>query len=175
MRVQAVTQVRPFVPLASSTHPREQDRGSYLAPCPAAARELRGRAMKSARTLRRPRARIWAVVVALGLWAAASGAASAEPSAECRGLAARFAESADGLDLSALAWLMTCVSNEMSGRTGGAAPVPPPPPPAVAPPPQPSPPPQPPPPPPPPSSFREEWPQSAPWGNPWPNIGPDVR
>jgi len=175
VRVQAVTQGWPSVPLASSTHPREQAWGSYLASCPAAARELRGRAMKSVRALRRPRARIWALAFVLGLWAAAPGAASAEPSAECRGLAARFAESAAGLDLSALAWLMTCVSAEMSGRTGGAAPVPTSPPPEVAPPPQPLPPPQPSPPPPPPSSFRETWPASAPWGGPWPNLGPDVR
>jgi len=174
VRVQAVTQGWPSVPLASSTHPREQAWGSYLASCPAAARELRGRAMKSVRALRRPRARIWALAFVLGLWAAAPGAASAEPSAECRGLAARFAESAAGLDLSALAWLMTCVSAEMSGRTGGAAPVPHPlrlkshrhpshclrpnhrPTPAT-------------------EQFSRDVAGIGTMGGPWPNLGPDVR
>jgi hypothetical protein len=128
--------------------------------------------MKSVGMRTRPQVRIRILLLALGLWAAVPGAAGAEPPPECRDLAAGFANPAVSLDLGALAALMSCVSTEIAGRTGGTAPVPPPPPPEVAPPPAPSPPP---PPPPPPSSFREAWPASAPWGSPWPNIGPDVR
>ena len=124
--------------------------------------------MKSVGMRTRPQVRIWILLLALGLWVAVPGAAGAEPSPECRDLAARFSNPAVALDVGALAELMSCVSNEIMYRTGGTAPVAPNPPVEVAPPP-------PPPPPPLPSSFREAWPASAPWGSPWPNIGPDVR
>lgn len=128
--------------------------------------------MKSVRRRRRPRVWIWSLVLVCCLWGAAPVAVGAQPSPECRDLAARFADSPDALDVGALAELMSCVSTEIMYRTGGTAQPPAPPPVEVAPPPPPS---SPPPPPPPPSSFREAWPPSAPWGSPWPNIGPDVR
>lgn len=131
--------------------------------------------MKSVGMRTRPQVRIWILFLALGLWAAVPGAAGAEPPPECRDLAARFSNPAVALDVGALAELMSCVSNEIMIRTGGTAPVAPTPPIEIAPPPAPPPPPPPQSPPPPPSSFREAWPQSAPWGSPWPNIGPDVR
>jgi len=162
-----------------STHPGVQNMGSHIAPCRAATRESGGRAMKSVRTRTRPRVRVCGLVLALGLWLSGLGSASAEPSAECRDLAARFANAPAELDLGALAGLMTCVGAEMQDRTGGRALPPPPRPPEPVPPsPPPAPPPSPapaPPPSPPPSSFREAWPPSAPWGSPWPSVGPDVR
>lgn len=106
--------------------------------------------------------RIGLIVLALGLWLSDVGSVSAEPSAECRDLAARFANGAAGLDLGALADLMACVSAEMQGRTG--APTAMPPPVSVAPPPV-----------PPPTGERDQWPQSAPWGSPWPSEGPGIR
>jgi len=118
--------------------------------------------MTSLCTATRPWIRMGVVVLAFGLWMAAPAPASAEPSAGCRDLAARFAAVAAELDLRALAGLMTCVSAEMQDRTGGSAAAPAPGVPA---------------PPPSPPSTRDygNWPQSAPWGQPWPPIGPDVR
>ena len=120
----------------------------------------------------RPWPRLCVVVLALGLWLAAPAPAIAEPSAECRDFAARFATAATELDLQALAALMMCVSAEMHDRTGG---------PIVAPPPGfPTPPPLPP-------RAREpggwsqsQWPPSQsppspPWRPSWPPVGPDVR
>ena len=123
--------------------------------------------MKSVAMSTWPRVRISVIVLALGLWLSGVGPASAEPSAGCRELAARFANGAAELDLSGLASLVTCVSAEMQGRTGGPVAAPPPEPPAP-PPSQPS------------SSFRETWPAPAPWGGgpwggPWPSEGPGVR
>ena len=123
--------------------------------------------MKSMRP--RPRVCICGLALALGLWVASLGPARAEPSAECRDLAARFANAAAALDAGALAALITCVSGELQDRTGGRALAPPPSPPEVAPP----------PPPPPPSgrisAFRETWPQSAPWGGEWPGVEPSWK
>ena len=120
----------------------------------------------------RPWPRFCVTVLALGLWLAAPAPASAEPSAECRDFAARFATAATELDLQALAGLMMCVSAEMQDRTGGPIVSPPPgflAPPAL------------------PPRAREpgEWsqsqwsqspsPSSPPWGPSWPPIGPDIR
>ena len=124
--------------------------------------------MKSVRTSMRPRVRICVIVLAVGLWFSGLGPASAESSAECRDLAAQFANAAAALDLGALAGLITYVSVELQDRTGGPALAPPPRPPESIPP---SPPPAP-PPSPPPSSFREAWPPSAPWGQAWPTVDP---
>lgn len=131
--------------------------------------------MKSMRT--RPRVCVCGLVLALGLWLAGLGPARAEPSAECRDLAARFANAAAALDAGALAALITCVSGELQDRTGGRALAPPPSPPEVTPPPpSPASPPEVAPPAPPPSgrisAFRETWPQNAPWGSPWPTVEP---
>ena len=117
----------------------------------------------------RSRVSICGLGLTLGLWLSGVGSASAEPSAQCRDLAARFANTAAELDLGALAGLITCVSLELQDRTGGATLTPPPRPPESIPP---SPPPA---PPPSPGNFREAWPPSAPWGSPWPSVGPDVR
>jgi outer membrane biosynthesis protein TonB len=134
--------------------------------------------MKSVRTSTRRWVRICGLVLALGLWLSGLGSANAEPSAECRALAVRFGAAAYELDAGALAGLIACVSVELQDRTGGPAlapPPPPPPPPAVVVPPSPPPAPIPPPAPPEPSgrisSFRQTWPQSAPWGGDWPNAG----
>lgn len=110
----------------------------------------------------RPWVRMGVVVLPLALWLSAPAPASAEPSAACRDLAARFATGAAELDLGALAGLMTCVSAEMGARTGSAAGAPPSESPA---------------PPPSPPVAREygEWPASTPWGPSGPPIGPDVR
>jgi hypothetical protein len=120
----------------------------------------------------RPWARLCVVVLALGLWLAAPAPAIAEPSAECRDLAARFATAATELDLQALAGLMMCLSAEMQDRTGGSI--------GISPPGFPAPPPSPP-------RAREpgEWspsqwppsqpPPSPPWGPSWPPMGPDIR
>jgi hypothetical protein len=109
----------------------------------------------------RTRVRFCAIVVALGLWVSGLGLASAEPSAGCRALATRFANTAAELDLGDLAGLITCVSVEMQDRTGD---------PAVAPLPSSSAPPS-----SPPISERGQWPPPAPWGGPWPGIGPSDR
>ena len=130
--------------------------------------------MKSLRMSTRPRVSICGLVLALGVWLSGVDPASAEPSVECRDLAVRFATASAELDPGALAGLIMCVSAELQDRTGGPALAPPPPPPAFVPP---SPPPAPLPPPPPPqssgrmSSFRQTWPQSAPWGGEWPTEG----
>ena len=114
--------------------------------------------------------RICGLVLALGPCAGGLDSASAEPSAECRELAVQFGTAAAALDLGALAVLMRCVSDEIQDRTRGTAPAPPPSPPEAAPPPPP-----PPPPPSPPSgrisSFRQAWPESAPWGREWSSEG----
>lgn len=118
--------------------------------------------MKSVGVSTRPRVRRCVVVLTVGLWFSGLGPASAEPSAECRDLATRFANAAAEVDLSELAVLMTCVSAEMQDRTGGpvVAPLPgsPAPPPA-----------------PPMTNERGQWPPSAPWGAPWPSGGPSDR
>ena len=136
--------------------------------------------MQSMRTSIRPRVQICGLVLALGLWLAGLGLATAEPSAECRALAVRFGAAAYELDPAALAALIACVSAELQDRTGVPALAPQP---APQPPPQPAspasgpvrPPPAPAPAPPPPeariSSFTQEWPQSQPWGGDWPNQG----
>jgi len=117
--------------------------------------------MTSVRMGRWPWARFGGVVLVLGLCVSAPGPATAEPSAVCRDLAARFATAATELDLQALAGLMTCVSAEMQDRTGSPMVIAPPPPsprprePGEWPP--------------------SQWPPSSPWGSPWPPIGPDVR
>jgi hypothetical protein len=120
----------------------------------------------------RPWARLYVVVLALGLWLAAPPLAIAEPSAACRELAARFATAATELDLQALAGLMTCLSAEMQDRTGGpivvppaGSPAPPPVPPRAG----------------EPGEWQQsqwpqsQWPPSPPWGPSWPPTGPDIR
>lgn len=119
--------------------------------------------MESACARTRSCIRIVSHAVAIGLWSLGAAPANAEPSADCRALAAQFADAADALDLTALAGLVTCVSAEMQTRTVGTAPVPPSSPPTSAPVPTPS------------SAFRQTWPPSAPWGGEWPGGGPDVR
>jgi len=116
----------------------------------------------------RTRASIYVVIPVLGLWVSGFAPASAEPSAGCRDLAARFATAAAELDLRSLAGLMTCVSAEMEDRTGGPALLPPPYPPEDAPPdavPAPAPEPQ-------PTRQRDQWPAPAPWGGAWPPAAP---
>ncbi len=129
--------------------------------------------MKSVRMRMRLRVRSYGLLLTFGLWVLEPGSARAEPSAECRDLAARFATAAAALDLGALAGLMMCVSTEIQGRMGGTALPPPPSPPEVAPPPPPTPLPS---LPPPPASerisaFRPTWPASAPWGGEWSEKG----
>ena len=107
--------------------------------------------MKRAHKSRRRQVRICGLVLALGLWLLGLGSATAETAAECRYLAARLGVAA------------ACGSAEIPDPTGGTAPPPPPSPPDVA-------------PPPPPqaeriSSFRQTWPQSAPWGRDWSKEG----
>jgi hypothetical protein len=130
-----------------------------------------GRAMKSLHMGTRYRVRICVIALALGMWLSSLGPASAEPSAECRGLAARFVNVAAELDLRELAGLVTCVSAEMEDRLSGTAPAPPSSPPEEAPPaPAPAQPMW-----PAPTGVREQWPPAAPWGGPWPSEGPGVR
>jgi hypothetical protein len=127
----------------------------------------RGRKRWRARvTYRGQRAsRLCVCVLALGLWLAAPAPAIAEPSAECRDLAARFASAPGELDLQALAGLMTCLSAEMKDRTGGLIVVSPPRPPAPLLPPR--------------AGEPEEWAPSqwpaSSWGPSWPPVGPDIR
>ena len=118
--------------------------------------------MGSARASTRSRVRICVIVLVVGLWFSGLGPASAEPSAECRDLATRFGNAAAELDSRALAGLMTCVSAEMQDRMGGPAAAPPPASPALR-------------PSPPQTSDRGQWPPSAPWGSPWPGVGPSDR
>ena len=82
--------------------------------------------MRNMRMGTRIRVSICVIIPALGLWVSALGPAHAEPSAECRDLAARFATAAAALDLPSLAGLMTCVSAEIQDRAGGTGPAPPP-------------------------------------------------
>ena len=108
--------------------------------------------MKSVRMSTRSRVRLCGLVLALGLWLLGLGSATAETSAECRYLAARLGVAA------------ACGSAEIPDPTGGTAPLPPQSPSEVA------------PPPPSPqaeqiSSFRQTWPQSAPWGRDWSKEG----
>jgi hypothetical protein len=114
------------------------------------------------------RVSIYVIVPVLGLWVSGFDPASAEPSAECRDLAAQFAKAAAELDLRSLAGLMTCVSAELQDRAGGPAPAPsprspedPPPDPAPAKPTS-----------PPPTRERDQWPAPAPWGGAWPPAAP---
>ena len=82
--------------------------------------------MRNLRMGTRIRVSICVIIPALGLWVSALGPAHAEPSAECRDLAARFATAAAALDLPSLAGLMACVSAEIQDRAGGTGPAPPP-------------------------------------------------
>ena len=104
--------------------------------------------MKSVRPRTRRWVRLCGLVLGLGLGLLGLGAASAETAAECRYLAARLGVAA------------ACGSAGIPDPTGDTAPLPPQSPSEVAPPPS----------PPPPerlSSFRQAWPQSAPWGKDW--------
>ncbi len=105
--------------------------------------------MKSGRTGTRRRVRVCGRALALGLWWLGLGAASAETAAECRYLAAR------------LGVVATCGTAELPDAMGGTAPPPTQGTSEVAPPPQPE----------RISSFRQTWPQSAPWGRDWPKEG----
>lgn len=114
----------------------------------------------------RTRVSLCFVAPALGLAILGQGVAAAEPSAGCRGLAARFANAAAELNTSSLAGLITCVSAEIQDRTGGPAVTPPPgfpeatqPAPAQA-------------TPNPGTSERGAWPPPAPWGGDWPAAAP---
>jgi len=108
--------------------------------------------MKRAHKSRRRQVRICGLVLALGLWLLGLRAAATETAAECRYLAARLGVAA------------ACGSGATPDPPGGTAPLPPQSSSEVA------------PPPPPPqaeriSSFRQTWPQSAPWGGDWPKGG----
>ena len=122
-------------------------------------KNTRGRAMRNLRMGTRIRVSICVIIPALGLWVSALGPAHAEPSAECRDLAARFANAAAALDLPSLAGLMTCVSTEIQDRAGGTGPAPPPRSSEDAPPPL-------------PTRERDQWPPPAPWGGAWPPAAP---
>ena len=108
--------------------------------------------MDIVRTSTWPRVRICGLALALGLWLVGLGSATAETAAECRYLAARLGVAA------------ACGSGATPDPPGGTAPLPPQSPADVA------------PPPPAPqaeriSSFRQTWPQSAPWGRDWSKEG----
>ena len=115
--------------------------------------------MRKMRMGRRTRVSICVIIPALGLWVSALGPAHAEPSAECRDLAARFANAAAALDLPSLAGLMRAsVPRYRTARAARGLP-----PhhgsPEDAPPPL-------------PTRERDEWPPPAPWGGAWPPAAP---
>lgn len=159
---------RHFLSWPWSTHNGGAEHGVSHGILPCRDKRVRGHAMRNTRMSTRTRVSIFVIVPALSLWFSGPGPASAEPSAECRDLAVRFANAAAGLDMTSLAGLMACVSAEIQNRTGGTAPAPPPGPPQEAPPvPAPAQPPS-----PPPTRERGQWPAPAPWGGAWPQAAP---